>query len=203
MQTRMNVQQEGTIVSTTVLILLAASDVVALMDTREIEWHVLVSQVPLFIYLTYTLLLAITVSIKHLRGYQTLLWKSLKVGALSCLRGQNWEWYRSRNRNAEKSWRSGTRSDSSIADMLQKSRCCKSTFLLFPLEDKWGKYISTHQGYKDFFSRNLQITSCELFNGSCDGAEDLLNLTKYFLWYEKDVAEEVNSDIDGLSHCLK
>ena len=33
----MNVQQEGTIVSTTVLILLAASDVVALMDTREIE----------------------------------------------------------------------------------------------------------------------------------------------------------------------
>ena len=37
MQTRMNVLQEGTIVSTTVLILLAASDVVALMDTREIE----------------------------------------------------------------------------------------------------------------------------------------------------------------------
>lgn len=56
MQTRMNVQQEGTIVSTTVLILPAASDVVALMDTREIELHVLVSQVPLFIYLTYTLL---------------------------------------------------------------------------------------------------------------------------------------------------
>ena len=72
MQTRMNVQQEGTIVSTTVLTLLAASDVVALMDTREIEWHVLVSQVPLFIYLMYTLLLAITVSIEHLRGYQTL-----------------------------------------------------------------------------------------------------------------------------------
>lgn len=37
MQTRMNVQQEGTIVGTTVLILPAASDVVALMDTREIE----------------------------------------------------------------------------------------------------------------------------------------------------------------------
>ena len=37
MQTRMNVQQEGTIVSTTVLILPAASDVVALMDTREME----------------------------------------------------------------------------------------------------------------------------------------------------------------------
>ena len=45
----MNVQQEGTIVSTTVLILPAAFDVVALMDTREMEWHVLVSQVPLFI----------------------------------------------------------------------------------------------------------------------------------------------------------
>ena len=141
MQTRMNVQQEGTIVSTTVLILLAASDVVALMDTREIEWHVLVSQVPLFLYLTYTLLLAITVSIEHLRGYQTLPLKITEGRRSVMSEGQNWEWYRSRNRNAEKSWRSGTRSDSSIADMLQKSRCCKSTFLFSPLEDKWGKYI--------------------------------------------------------------
>ena len=32
----------------------------------------LVSQVPLFIYLTYTLLIAITVFIEHLRGYQIL-----------------------------------------------------------------------------------------------------------------------------------
>ena len=32
-----------------------------------------------------------------------------------------------------------------------------------------------------YLSRNLQITSCELFNGSCDGAEDLLNLTEYFV----------------------
>ena len=36
-KTRMNVQQEGTIVSTTVLILPAAFDVLALMDTREME----------------------------------------------------------------------------------------------------------------------------------------------------------------------
>lgn len=72
-----------------------------------------------------------------------------------------------------------------------------------PKKTNGENIFSTHQGYKDFLSRNLQITSCELFNGSCDGAEDLLNLTKYFLWYEKDVAEEVNSGIHGLSHCLK
>lgn len=89
------------------------------------------------IYFAYSnrCLLNTCVDIKHC------LWKSLKVGALSCLRGQNWERYRSWNRNAEKRWHLGTRSDSSIADMLQKSRCCKSTFFLSPLEDKWGKDI--------------------------------------------------------------
>lgn len=141
MQTRMNVQQEGTIVSTTVLILPAASDVVALMDTWEMEWHVLVSQLPLFIYLTYTLLtsnhsvywtpawISNFAFENHLRSACCHVWGA-ELGTVSESESECW-----------KSWRSGTRSDSSIADMLQKSRCCKSTFLLSPLEDKWGKDI--------------------------------------------------------------
>lgn len=53
-----------------------------------------------------------------------------------------------------------------------------------PKKTNGENIFSTHQGYKDFLSRNLQITSCELFNGSCDGAEDLLNLTKYSIFYD-------------------
>ena len=50
-----------------------------------------------------------------------------------------------------------------------------------PWKANGDNIFSTHHGYKDFLSRNLQITSCELVTGSCDGAEDILNITEYFL----------------------
>ena len=100
---------------------------------------------------------------------------------LSCLRGQNWERYRSRNRNAEKA-------DVRVLDPTVASLTCYknqdavnhlSSYL--PQKTNGEKIFSTHHGYKDFLSRNLQITSCELVNESCDREEDLLNLTEYFL----------------------
>lgn len=142
MQTRMNVQQEGTIVSTTVLILLAASDVVALMDTREIEWHVLVSQVPLFIYLTYTLLTS-----NH-SVYWTPTWIS-NIAFENHLRSAFCHVWGDRIGNGigvgiGMLKKADVRVlDPTVASLTcyKKSRCCKSTFLLSPLEDKWGKYI--------------------------------------------------------------